>query len=170
MSPTDSIPSPSLLPEGRIVGREDFGAIVRQALQAAASEGWQQLLLSDTDFADWPLGERAVVEALNAWSRTGRTLQLLAREFDTLRQRHPRFVGWRTTWSHIVEARACRGASGEGVPSAIWTPAWTLERIDPERSVLVASRSPERKVALRERLDAFWLKGSPAFPATVLGL
>ena len=158
------------LPEGRFEGRLAFAGLVRQAIEAAAREGWSSLVLSDADFADWPLGERSVVEAFNAWAGRGRHVRLIAQEFGTLRQMHPRFVQWRVTWSHLVEAHALPSASAGEVPSAIWSPGWTLERLDPLRCVGVTSAEGARRLALRERLDGVWLKGSPSFAATTLGL
>lgn len=158
------------LPEGRIQGRQAFADLVRQALRTAALEGWPHLVLSDPDFDDWPLGERAVVESLNAWSAHGRTIRFLALDFNRLRELHPRLVQWRVTWAHIVEAHACRSLSGGELPSAIWSPDWTMERLDIGRCLMVASRRPERRTQLHERLQACWQQGSPSFPATVLGL
>jgi hypothetical protein len=158
------------LPTGRFESRHLFVDLVRQALNCAAREGWPLVVLSDPDFADWPLGEREVVEALQHWAVRGRQLKFLAREFSTLRQMHPRLVQWRTTWSHLVEAHACPGAAGSELPSAIWSAHWTMERLDPQRGTLVASVDATRKIALKERLDSSWHKGTPSFAATTLGL
>ena len=49
------------LSQGRFSGRTEFQQLVRDALAAAAREGWPELILSDANFADWPLGERAMV-------------------------------------------------------------------------------------------------------------
>lgn len=158
------------LPEGRLLGRLAFADTVRAALAAAAVEGWSLLVLADDDFSDWPLGERAVIHSLNGWAHQGRRLRLLARDFQPLRLRQPRFVQWRTTWAHLIEAHAVPQASVQEIPSVIWSPAWTLERLDPVRSNCVAERGAERRVALRERLDDWWAKGRPAFAPTTLGL
>ena len=158
------------LPTGRMEGRGVFADLVRQALAVAAQEGWPQLVLSDADFLDWPLGERAVVESLQAWARQGREIRFLARDFAPLRLAHPRLVAWRTTWSHRVQAQAMPSASGSELPSAIWSADWMLERLDPVRYNLVASTDARRRTGLRERLDACWHKGSPSFAATTLGL
>lgn len=166
----DSTADAAPLPEGRFEGRQAFISLVRQALTTAAREGWPSLVLSDADFADWPLGERTVVEAFNAWAGRGRHLRLLAQDFGSMRQLHPRFVQWRTTWAHLVEAHALPSASTGEVPSAIWSPDWMLERLDPLRCVGVTTTDGARRVALRERLDGVWLKGSPSFAATTLGL
>jgi hypothetical protein len=168
----ESIPSPELpaLPQGRLEGHVLFVDLVRQALATAAAEGWSRIVLCDVNFADWPLGERDVVASLHAWSARGRTLQLIARDFRDLRERHPRFVQWRVTWSHLVEAHACSSAADGDLPSALWSPGWTMERIDPSRGTLLASHDAARRVALREQLNQWWPKGAPAFPASTLGL
>lgn len=158
------------LPEGRLVGRLAFGDAVRAACANAAQAGWSSIVLADDDFSDWPLGERAVIEGLNAWAHRGRHMRLLARDFTALRQQHPRFVQWRTTWAHLIEAHAVPQASPHEIPAVIWTPTWTLERLDPVRSSAVAEHSAERRVALAERLDDWWAKGRPAFAPTTLGL
>ena len=66
--------------------------------------------LSDPDFADWPLGERAVAESLQAWAASGRSLRLVATHFEGFQRSHARFVTWRRLWDHIVQCRACSGA------------------------------------------------------------
>ena len=116
------------------------------------------------------MGEREVVASLNAWARRGRSLQLLARDYSLLRLQHPRFVQWRTTWSHLVEAQGCASASADELPSVLWSPGWTLQRLDTVRCTMVVSRDAERRVALQEQLHQWWLKGSSAFPASTLGL
>ncbi|AVP58516.1 hypothetical protein [Pulveribacter suum] len=159
------------LPEGRFEGREDFRQRVRDALAAAAREGWGELILADADFIDWPLGERDVVDSLQQWSRTGRRCTLLALDYAELVRRHPRFVQWRRQWDHIITCRKAMGSDPLAVPSALWSPAWVLQRRDPVRSVGTTDSEPGRRVQLRETLDE-WLerKSSPAFPASVLGL
>ncbi len=80
----DHTPEPAVsepLPTGRMEGRQIFGDLVRQALAVAAQEGWPHIVLSDTDFSDWPLGERAVIESLQAWAFRGREIRFLARDF-----------------------------------------------------------------------------------------
>lgn len=158
------------LAEGRFDGREAFDAILRGALASAAQQGWKEIVFSDPDFADWPLGERASIEALQAWSASGRRLVLLAQRFDVLERTHARFVPWRRMWDHIVECRATGKAPGAEVPSAIWTPTWFVHRIDPERSRGVSgSHAPSRR-ALREAIDECWRLALPAFSASTLGL
>jgi len=158
------------LTEGRFDGREAFDTLLRSALSAAAQQGWKEIVFSDPDFADWPLGERASIEALQAWSASGRRLMLLAQRFDILERGHARFVPWRRMWDHIIECRATGKAEGAEVPSAIWTPSWFVHRIDPERSRGVSGTDPRARRALREAIDECWRRGRPAFPASTLGL
>lgn len=168
--PPRSEPVSPALAAGRFEGATAFAQRVRDALACAAREGWPELVLSDASFDDWPLGEQAVAASLQAWARTGRRITLLARSFDTVQRRHARFVRWRQTWDHIVECRGCRSADALEIPSAIWSPVWVLQRLDPVRSSGFSGDEPERRLALRERLDEWLRRSSPAFPASVLGL
>lgn len=158
------------LPSGRFEGRLAFQQLVRDALACAAREGWREIILCDASFADWPLGERAVAQSLQDWSRTGRRVTLLAKRYDEVVRRHARFVAWRGTWSHIIEARACAAADPLELPSAIWSPGWVMHRLDPERCNGFSGAEPERRLALREQLQEWLGRSSPAFPATTLGL
>jgi hypothetical protein len=163
----DDVPG---LPSGRFEGREAFRQLIRDALACAARQGWRELILCDADFSDWPLGERAVAQSLQEWSATGRRCTLLARRYDALVRDQARFVAWRKTWSHIIEARACPSADPVELPSAIWSPGWVMRRIDIDRSRGVTGSEPERRVLLRENLNEWLLKSSPSFAATTLGL
>jgi hypothetical protein len=159
------------LPQGRFAGRESFRQHVRDALAWAAHEGWPELVLSDPDFHDWPLGERAVEQSLHAWARAGRQCTVLAADFGAVQRLHARFVQWRGTWSHIVVCRKAAGAQPQEVPSAIWSPGWVLHRIDVPRCVGMAGPEPDHRVLLRQSLDEWLLRrSSPGFPATTLGL
>lgn len=161
---------PAALPDGPFEGREAFHAAVRTALDCAAREGWREIILCDASFEDWPLGERAVAASLQAWSKSGRRCILLARRWDDAQRRHARFVDWRRTWAHIIDARACPSADPLEIPSAIWTPAWVMHRIDPERSRGICGSEPERRVALRESIAEWLARSTPSFPAHQLGL
>lgn len=158
------------LPQGRLSGRTAFAQAVRAALQAAAREDWKELILCDANFADWPLGERAVVESLQSWSRRGRRFVMLAGDFAAVRQQHPRFVTWRQTWDHIIECRTVRDVNPIDYPSVLWSPEWVMQRIDVERDVVICDSAPARRVELRQLLDECQRNSAPGFPASVLGL
>ncbi|SFD38366.1 hypothetical protein [Paracidovorax konjaci] len=163
--------APAPLPHGRFEGRSAFAAGVRAALACAAREGWQELVLCDFDFHDWPLGEREVEASLQAWAGRGRRLTLLAAGYDEVVRRHARFVQWRTTWDHIVQCRKAPVTDRLELPSVLWSDRWVLQRLDPQRCTGVAGSEPERRLLVREALDEWLLRRSaPAFPATTLGL
>jgi hypothetical protein len=167
--PAANAPTPQL-PAGRFEGRVAFEQLVRDALAGAAREGWREIILCDATFADWPLGERVVAESLQAWSASGRRCILLARKWDDAIRRHARFVNWRRTWAHIIEARACPSADPLDLPSAIWSPGWVMQRLDIEHCNGYTGTEPERRVLLRESLNEWLGRSSPSFPAHTLGL
>ena len=160
-----------VLPSGRFSGREDFQQMVRDAVATAAREGWKEIVISDANFHDWPLGERSVVEALQDWAHGSRRFTMLAGSYDEVVRRHARFVRWRGTWDHIITCRRSPAADPLEIPSAIWSPAWVLQRLDPQRCAGVAGHEADRRVLLRENLNE-WLhsKSAPGFPASTLGL
>ncbi len=157
-------------PQGRLEGIEAFRGLVHNALAAAAAEGCQEMFWCDPNFADWPLGERAVVEHLNAWVRSGRRLRLLASDYRLLQAGQARFVSWRSLWSHRVEARATGRGPGGVIPSAMWTPGWSFERIDVEHNISLATLDRTARMQLLDRLEARWRVAAPSFSVTTLGL
>lgn len=164
------LPAPPQLPQGRFSGRLAFAQTVREALSAAAREGWPEIVLADASFEDWPLQERAVDESLRAWARSGRRFVMVARRYDAMARTHARFVAWRRTWDHIVECRSCRHVDASDFPSVLAGPAWVLQRLDLVRSTGVCGSVPEQRVRVREMLDELMRESSPAFPSTTLGL
>ena len=117
------------------------------------------------------MGEKAVVESLQAWARSGRRFTMLACTYDEIVRRHARLVRWRGTWDHILTCRVSPAADPLDIPSVLWSPDWVLHRIDPERCVGITGREPDRRVLLRETLNE-WIrsKSAPGFPSTTLGL
>lgn len=170
MTSEESGAGPHALLQGRFSGPAEFADLIRQALAAAAAQGWHEIILCDPDFGDWPLGERAVAQALHDWARRGRKLTMLARNYDAVLRRHARFVTWRRSWSHLVECCGSAASPVGSLPSALWSPGWVVERLDIERSTGLAGFDAVRRIALKERLNERLQNSSPAFPATVLGL
>ena len=159
-----------LLPQGRFEGPTEFSDLIRLAFATAASQGWREIIICDSTFEDWPLGERVVAQALNDWSKSGRKLTMLAKNYNEVMRRHARFVTWRRTWSHIIECRANTAISLDDMPSALWSPDWVCQRLDLARSTGVSGSEPARRVALKERLNECLKLSSLAFAATTLGL
>jgi hypothetical protein len=157
-------------PSGRFQGRAAFEQLVRDAFARAADEGWPEIIISDASFEDWPLRERVVVDALRAWSKTGRHFTMLAKRFDSVQRNQPRFVTWRKTWSHIIDCRHIPSADALDFPSAIWSRGWVMQRLDLAHSAGVCGNEPERRVALRELLNERLRASTAGFAATTLGL
>lgn len=162
--------SGAALASGRFAGREAFNQLVRDALACAAMQGWREIILSDASFEDWPLHERAVTESLHTWSKSGRRFVMLASRYDAVLRYQPRFVSWRKTWDHIIDCRVCRHVDAVDFPSAFWSPAWALRRLDLFHSTGVCGSEPERRVHIRELLDELHLNSAAGFPASTLGL
>jgi hypothetical protein len=162
--------SPAQLPDGRFEGPVAFQQAVRDALACAVQFGWRELVISDASFEDWPLHERTVAESLQAWSRSGRKLTMVAARYDAVVRNQARFVTWRQRWDHIIVCRVCRHRDPQDFPSVIWSPEWALRRLDLVRSTGVCSSAAVRRTRIREELDELLAISSPGFPASTLGL
>jgi hypothetical protein len=155
---------------GAFSGRDDFAQIIREAIDQASASGWKEMLWSDKDFADWPLAERRVEAALQAWSQTGRKLTLIAKSYSLVLSNQHRFVNWRKQWSHIIEARAVGSISEDDFPCVLWSPEWALHRTQLTWSKGTCTAEPAQRLALRELLNELYGLSAPAFPAVTLGL
>lgn len=156
--------------DGTFAGPTEFAQHVRDMIFAATEQGWQHMVWSDATFEGWPLRERLVVDALNAWAGPGRKLTMLARRYRQVTLLHPRFVQWRGIWGHLVDCRVVKHLDDSEMPSALVGPEWFLHRRDVTRSVGTRSRNPWARVDLTERLAECLRQSSPGFPVTTLGL
>ncbi|MDR2992003.1 MAG: hypothetical protein LBU72_08825 [Burkholderiaceae bacterium] len=158
--------------EGRYAGREAFRQLLRDGLAMAARAGVPELILSDPDFSDWPLGERALVQVLNDWALVGsqRKVTLLAASYDEVVRRHALFIKWRVQWAHKIECRRWREGDPLEVPSLLWTPQWAMRREDLDRCTGLTSCNPRLRVALREQIEQWLRRSTAGFPASVSGL
>lgn len=158
--------------ENRIItSRSDFVQALRDGFALAAAQGCRELLLSDPDFADWPLGEPAVLDHLTRWAFAHRKLTMLGRHFDEVSRRHARFVSWRRQWSHVIECRSPDGDDEHEVPTVLLAPGLvTLRLLNPIQYRASWSVDEGDAVRAREHLDALLQRSVEAFPATTLGL
>lgn len=154
-----------------IDGRPAFQAAVRELLAQAAAAGCRELCLCDVDYADWPLGERAVVDSLTAWAYSHRRLVMLASRYDAIVERQARFVAWRRQWAHVMECRVLEDVEADRVPSLLLAPGLAALRL--------ADRVHVRgRVSLdlgecsrwRESFDALAQRSPEGFAAHTLGL
>ncbi|MED5621251.1 hypothetical protein [Ideonella sp. BN130291] len=150
--------------------RGEWIAALRDNLQQALAEGVPLLRWSDVDFADWPLNEPALIEALTRWTRPHHRLVLLAQHYGELQRRHPRFVQWRRTWGHLVEPRSPTELLASDHPSLLLAGRRTVELVDRDHWRGQVSDEPADAQRCREALDVILQRSEPAFAATTLGL
>ncbi|GAB4037826.1 MAG: hypothetical protein Fur0014_05960 [Rubrivivax sp.] len=155
-----------------ITNPREFHAAVLEATQAAIAREARTLLWVDPDFEAWPLGEAALLDALTAWlRRPGRRLVLLAARWDRLERAHPRFVQWRPTWSHAVEAREPSDEKAQALPTLLLDDGPIVLELwerDPLRGR--AGRDPLAAATARDRIDATLQHASAGWPVKPLGL
>jgi len=154
-----------------IASRREFHEALRSAFGQAADAQALEILLCDPDFADWPLGERGVVDELTRWAGPRRRLVLVAGSFDAFERRHARWVEWRRMFSHLVECRMNDEIETAQIPTVCLVPGVISVRLqDPVRHRGMASHEASDEQACREAIDAVSQRSLPAYPATTLGL
>lgn len=148
-----------------------FRAAVLAAVLDAAQGQARQLVMVDPDFADWPLDEPALTEALSVFARRpGRELQLLAADYERVRRSCPRFTRWRTLFGHAVDARLATDEQAE-LPGVVVVDGCRAVRLDDRRHGRGCTfDDPPEVHALRQSIDALLQRASPGFAATTLGL
>jgi len=154
-----------------ITSRSEFHQALREAFAEAAAAGSRELWLVDADFADWPLGERAMVDCLGEWAASSRHLTLLAQNFDEVARRHPRWVSWRRQWTHIVSCRTNTELESAAIPTlfiASDTLSVRLSDVVHHRGRVSHSKADE--LHCKELVDAVLQHSEEAFPATATGL
>ncbi|PPE68887.1 hypothetical protein IS481_11555 [Caldimonas thermodepolymerans] len=155
----------------RFESRSQFQDELRAAFELAATQGAREIWLCDVDYADWPLGERAVVDSLARWAHSHRRLRVLALHFDEIVRRHARWVNWRRDWAHIVECRSIENLRPEQVPRAWLAPGLHGVRLLDDRLYRgVAENRAASMLRAAEALDELWHQGTDAFPVYTLGL
>jgi hypothetical protein len=162
----------SELPPSRIItSRSEFHEALREAFALAADEGCREVFIADPNFADWPLGDRSVIESLTRWAYAHRKLTVLAEHFDEFPRRHVRWVTWRRQWAHVVDCRALAEVDAGQLQGLFLAPGLvTLRVLDPEHYRASLSFDPADAIRVRDHLDALLQRSEEAFPATNLGL
>ncbi|TDP74155.1 hypothetical protein [Roseateles toxinivorans] len=154
--------------------RSDFIEALRQGLELAAEKGCREMWWCDSDYADWPLSEPAVLDALTRWCLPHRRLVMVAQTYDEVRHSHSRFVQWRTRFSHVLDARQY-GEDGdetqEVLPTLMLAPTVVTVRLF-DKQVWRGSVSYERadEIRARDLVDAIAQRSTPSFASTTLGL
>ena len=155
-----------------IGSRKEFADAIRWSVRASIEGGARRILWVDPDFADWPLDDPALLQALAGWlRRPSRQLVMLAQSYDGFPRRHPRFVEWRRSWAHAIDTR-----TPEEVPSSLH-PSWALdntkvcvELIDRVHWRGRCTMDVRQSKLMHEQIDAILQRSSAAFPVTPLGI
>jgi hypothetical protein len=154
-----------------ITTRSAFQEALHSAFLSLPTLSCRQLFLSDPDFADWPLSDPKVIEALGQWAASHRSLTLLASHFEAFPRRHARWINWRQPWSHIVSCQAADEADVPQLLTQLFIPGQLVIRLverpsfrgSVSREVADLAQAEEGFVELLQRSQA-------SFPATTLGL
>ena len=102
------------------------------------------------------------------WSKSGRSMVILAEHYRHIEGNCARFVQWRQQWAHIIHAYAL--TPGHKAISAIFTPSFCLKRLDIEGCHGLVSDDATMRQELREVLSELRHNANTAFAATKLGL
>lgn len=160
-----------MTPDTLITSRAEFQAALAGAFADISAAPCRELWLCDEDFADWPLGRVDTIEHLTRWAAASRRLVLLARTFDEVARRHPRWVRWRRDWSHIVQCRSnTELAVGEFPCVFLGVDAVALRLSDRLHWRGRLSHGAAERLQCKEILDAVSQRSEDAFPATTTGL
>jgi hypothetical protein len=154
-----------------IESQREFEDALHQAFSMIAKEGCREVLISDTDFANWPLSEREVVDKLSQWSMSHRKMTVLALNYDEVTRLHARWVQWRRQWAHMVDCRVVDEFDAKEVPTLLLAPGLVVVRLVPgdtlRGSISTDLGDIERA---REMVDAITQRSQEGFPASTLGL
>lgn len=154
-----------------ITSRSEFMEAIRAALREAADQGGRAIVMSDPNYADWPLNDRATVECLARWAQSHRSLVVLSNNFDEFPRKHARWVAWRQNWSHIVSCRQADEADAPKLPIQLFMPGKLVVRlVDRVTCRGSVSRAEADLVQARESTNDILDRSHDAFPVTTLGL
>ncbi|MFM8899504.1 MAG: hypothetical protein ACKOF9_06080 [Burkholderiales bacterium] len=154
-----------------IESQREFEDALRQAFSMVAEQGCRELLISDADFANWPLGERAVVDLLAQWAMSHRKMTVLARNYDEVTRLHARWVQWRRQWAHVVDCRVADDADAQEIPTLLLAPGVVVVRLVAGETVRGSISTDLGDIErAREMVDAITQRSQEGFPASTLGL
>ncbi|MDP2005509.1 MAG: hypothetical protein Q8K45_07505 [Rubrivivax sp.] len=155
-----------------IASREGFVAALRWGFETAFAQGARRIVCVDADFAPWSLDDPAVLEGLTAWLRLPqRRLVLLARSYDEVPRRWPRFTAWRSDWAHAVEAWQPPLELASDLPTLLVSDqAVCVHLIDTLQWRGQASSDSRLARLWCEQVDVLLQRSEPAFGVSTLGL
>jgi hypothetical protein len=167
MDSNDSLPT-----QRTIDSRSGFVAAVHEALVQALARRARRMLWADSDFADWPLDDPALLPRLTDWLRLPqRQLILLASDYELLRRRRARFVATYRMWSHAIASFAPAEDDVAQLPCLMLADRTVLvQLLDKVHWRGWTSTEPSSLRLAREQTDALLQRSESAFAVTTLGL
>ena len=155
-----------------IDSRASYAAAVAWGFETAIEMGARRIVCADSDFAVWPWDDAATLQRLTAWLRLPqRSLVLLARNFEALPRRHPRFNAWRRDWVHAVGGWQVPADWPHEIPTLLVADrAVSVHLIDSVHWRGRAQADERAAHQWREGIDAVLQRSEPAFALTTLGL
>ena len=162
----------SNVPPPVIDSRSGFAAAVAWGFEAAIELGARRIVCADIDFAVWPWDDGATLDRLTAWLRLPQSsLVLLARDFEGLPSRHPRFTAWRRDWVHAIDSRQVPADWPQAIPTLLVADqAVSVHLIDAVHWRGRAQADERAAHQWREGIDAVLQRSESAFAVRTLGL
>lgn len=141
------------------------------ALLQVAEAGAMRIELVDADFIAWPLDDARLLQALTAWARgPQRRLSMLARDFDDVPRKHPRFAVWRRQFAHVMVCRAAPEVDRSEFPTLLLAGDVGLHAgAGPRFAGRWLDEDADRRT-WRGVVEAITQRSEAAFPAHPLGL
>ncbi len=169
---SNSIDPTAIPPRASLDSRKAFREQIVKSVVGAAVEGRRDIVWVDNDFADWPLDDTHLLDAMTRWARRPeRNFMMLARRFDDVARRHPRFTQWRRTWSHRVVCRSAPELSEQEMPTLMLAgDLYSLQLLNKQRWHGRWLDDEADFKAWREVVDAILQRSEVDFPANNLGL
>jgi hypothetical protein len=155
-----------------IDSRKGFGEAVAWGFDAAFAERARRIVCVDADFVEWPLDDERLLQGLVDWLRLPqRRLDLLARHYDELPRRCPRFTRWRQHWTHAIGAWQAPAESAVDLPTVLVSDgAISVQLVDALHGRCRAASDPASARTWIERIDVVLQRSEVAFAANTLGL
>lgn len=80
-----------------------FRSAVVWGVNKAVAQGARRIVCVDAEFVLWPWDDAELLQVLSTWLRhPQRRLEFLARDYEEMPRRFPRFMTWRRDWTHAV--------------------------------------------------------------------
>lgn len=159
-------------PLSALRSQADVAEALRWTVRHALESRVRRLTWLDPDFAIWPLGEPALLDALAAWLRLPqRRLVLVAHGYAQVERQHTRFVSWRRDWAHAIETWAPSEGTDVRLPSLLFDDEKVCLQVFDSQHWRGRLSLDERVVRQwRDETDALLQRCESAFPVRHLGL